>query len=412
MASFSNQSEISIKEEAGTTSSYGLALSVMVSLFFVFGIITVFNDVLIPHLKGVFSLSYTEAILVQFCFFSAYLIMSLPCSWLIRKVGYKKSIIVGLLIVSTGCLIFFPASELVWYPLFLFALFVMATGITMLQVAANPYISALGAPEGASSRLNLAGGFNSFATVIGPLVGANFILNTEVKGAEAAKAVQMPYLVLALLVMLIAFIVYRLSLPKLQIESQNTKLTGSVFDFRNLKLGVLAIFLYVGAEVTVGSFMISFLSLDQIAGLKEAAAATYVSMYWGGAMVGRFAGIILLNKLKANKALGIVTAIAFLLILVVIFTTGKVALWSIVLIGLFNSVMWPCIFPLAIAELKEYTSKASGILIMGCVGGAVIPLLQGVVADMIGLQHSFAIALVCYGYLFFYAMEGYKPIRK
>ncbi|MEQ8244899.1 MFS transporter, partial [Fulvivirga sp.] len=261
------------------TKGYSGPIALMVSLFFIFGIITVFNDVLIPHLKSVFSLSYIQAMLIQFAFFSAYFLMALPASKVINRFGYKNSIVIGLLVVMGGCLLFHPAASLVFYPLFLLALFIMASGITLLQVSVNPYISALGSPETASSRLNLAGGFNSLATVIGPLIGAHFILsNGDVQ--RGAEAVQPPYLFLAVFVLIVAIIIHFYQLPKLAIETEKKKKKGA-WKFRNLRLGIVAIFLYVGAEVTIGSFLINYFSLEHIAGLSEQQAAKYVSLYWG-----------------------------------------------------------------------------------------------------------------------------------
>lgn len=398
--------EVIIPEIASEKKNYAAPIALMVSLFFIFGIITVFNDVLIPHLKAVFDLSYVQAILIQFTFFSAYFLMAMPAAKVISKAGYKNSIVIGLLVVMIGCLLFYPAASLVYYPLFLIALFVMASGITMLQVSANPYVSALGSPETASSRLNLAGGFNSLATVIGPLIGAQFILSNELE-QRGAEAVQLPYLGLAAFVFVIALIIYNYRLPKLSIESKKDPGKG-VWKFRNLKLGVVAIFLYVGAEVTLGSFMINYLSLDFIGGFTEQQAANYVSLYWGGAMVGRFIGVLFLSRFKVSRALTFVSVVAFVLVSVSILSTGERAMWSIVSVGLFHSIMWPCIFPLGIKGLGEYTSKGSGLMIMAVVGGAVVPLLQGVLADYWSLQSSFCVALLCYGYLIFYGIEGHK----
>lgn len=385
---------------------YSGPIALMVSLFFIFGIITVFNDVLIPHLKSVFSLSYIQAMLIQFAFFSAYFLMALPASKVINKFGYKNSIVLGLIVVMGGCLLFYPAASFVYYPLFLLALFIMASGITLLQVSVNPYISALGSPETASSRLNLAGGFNSLATIIGPLVGAHFILS-DGDMHRGAEAVQAPYLGLAVLVITVALIIHFSQLPKLAIETENKKKQGAL-KFRNLRLGIIAIFLYVGAEVTIGSFLINYLSLDHITGLSEQQAAKYVSLYWGGAMIGRFIGVLFLGRVKVSKALTTVSIVAFTLILTSIITSGTISMWSIIAVGLFNSIMWPCIFPLAIKDLGEYTSQGSGLLIMGVVGGAIIPLVQGVLADYSSVQASFSIALVCYAYLIFYGLSGFK----
>lgn len=383
-----------------------VAIALMVALFFIFGIITVFNDVLIPHLKSVFSLTYIPAMLIQSAFFGAYFLMALPAARAIRTWGYKSTMVLGLLVVVGGCLLFYPASELVFYPLFLLALFIMASGITLLQVSANPYLAALGTPETATSRLNLAGGFNSFATVIGPLIGAQWILSDGVQ-QRGADAVQAPYLVLAVFIALVAMFIYFTPLPRLSIEEARTSGRGA-WKHRNLRLGVLAIFLYVGAEVTVGSFLINYLALDSIAGLSESHAARYVALYWGGAMVGRFLGVAFLGRVQQTRALVAVAMAAFALVAISILSTGASSVWAIVAVGLCNSIMWPCIFPLGIKGLGEHTGEGSGLMIMAVVGGAIVPLAQGVLADYWSLQGSFVVALVCYGYLIFYGINGHK----
>ncbi len=388
--------------------NYTGAIALMVSLFFVFGIITVFNDVLIPHLKRVFSLSYTEATLIQFCFFTAYFVMALPSSKIVARYGYRHSVLIGLGVVIAGCLVFVPASATVLYPIFLLALFIMASGITLLQVAANPYLSALGHPDKAASRINLAGGFNSFATTIGPLIGAQLILS-EAGRAKGAEVVQLPYVVLACFVLVLLMIFYKTKLPQLPIESKSESSSFlKVLEHRHLRLGVIAIFLYVGAEVTVGSFLINFLGLKSVAGLDEVSAAKYVSFYWGGAMVGRFLGFGFLHRLKTSKALLAVSVAAALAVVVGVFGSGMLSVWALVSIGLFNAIMWPCIFPLAIKNLGEQTSQGSGLLVMGVVGGAIVPLLQGFIADNFNLQLSFIVALFCYLYLVFYGVSGYQ----
>lgn len=402
-----NTREISFPANDADTGYYSGAIALMVSLFFIFGIITVFNDVLIPHLKSIFELTYIQAVLIQFTFFSAYFLMAIPSARVIRSRGYKQAIVIGLLTVMVGCLLFFPASELVYYPLFLLALFILATGITLLQVSANPYLSALGSPETASARLNLAGGFNSFATVAGPLIGAHFILSSG-ETSRGADAVQGPYFVLAIFVLIVALIIHFSPLPVLPIEPQGKQKKKDLWKFRNLKFGVIAIFLYVGAEVTIGSFMINYFGLKHIAGLDESTAARYVALYWAGAMLGRFLGVAFLSKIKVAYALTAVSVIAFALVLTSVLTSGPLAMWSLVAVGLFNSIMWPCVFPMGIQGLGAYTSQGSGLMIMGVVGGAVVPLVQGILADYWSLQASFGVALVCYGYLIFFGLNGHK----
>lgn len=394
-----------------TPQNYTAPLALMISLFFLFGFITVLNDILIPHLKGLFALSYVQAMLVQFCFFGAYFLVSLPAGKIIAALGYKKSIVLALFVVGLGLGLFYPASSFVSYPFFLVALFIIGSGITILQVAANPYISALGSPETASSRLNLAGGFNSFATFVGPVIGSILILDVETLSiAEKAAAVRGPYIGLALFALVLAGLVAMVKLPELiaKKSTQTKQHSGSAWQYRHLGLGAGAIFFYVGAEVTIGSFLINFLAEKNIAGLAEADAATYVSLYWGAAMVGRFIGFFALKKIKAERGLRFVSIAALLLIAITTLATGHVAMWAVIAVGLCNSIMWPCIFPLSIKNLGEHTAQGSGILIMCVVGGAIIPLVQGVLADSIGVQYSFVVAGICYIYILFFAWKGHQ----
>lgn len=393
------------------TKGYMIPLIIMLSLFFMFGFVTSLNDILIPHLKGLFDLSFVQAMLVQGCFFGAYFVMSTPSGWLIGKIGYKKAIVVALTVLGAGLAMFLPASALASYPVFLTALFIVGSGIALLQVAANPYVAALGKPEHAASRLNLAGVFNSLATTVAPLVGAWLVLDdTVVDQAIKAEATNIPYIGLAILTVLIAVAVTQLKLPALPSlgGTKSINITGSALDFSHLRLGVLAIFMYVGAEVTLGSFIINFAGLEHIAGLGESDAAEYVAMYWGGAMVGRIAGVGLLQKFKSEKALALVAVLALVSVITGVVLTGTIALWAIVAIGLFNAIMWPCIFPLAIKDLGEHTNQGSGYLVMAIVGGAVMPLLQGYLADLIGVQSSFLLVAISYGYILFYALKGHK----
>ena len=378
-------------------------------LFFMWGFITSLNDILIPHLKSVFELNYTQAMLVQFCFFGSYFLMSIPASRLIDLVGYTKGIVIGLVVMGLGCLLFYPASIIVYYPLFLFALFVLASGITLLQVAANPFVAAVGDPETASSRLNLSQGFNSLAHTIAPLFGASLIL-TETNAEISAESVQLPYIGLAIALFAIATFFSFMKLPNIKQEDDGKfSNEGNIWSHRNLTLGVIAIFLYVGIEVSIGGFLINFFGESDIAGMAEKEAGRYVSYYWGGAMVGRFIGSALLQKIKAERLLAFSSLGALTLILLTLSSTGLVAMWAILLVGLFNSVMFPNIFTLSIKGLGKHTSRGSGLLVMAIVGGAVIPVVQGLLADHFGLQTSFAIGLVCYGYVLYYAWQGYAP---
>jgi len=394
-------------------SSYVSAFILMTSLFFIWGAIVSLNDVLIPHLKSLFDMNYAETMLIQFCYFMAYFTMAVPASMVIHKIGYKKGIVLGLFVVGIGCLIFLPAAKMISYGVFLFGLFVMATGNVFLQVVGNPYILILGPPETASSRLNFAQGINSFATTIAPLAGAYLILGDYQNAADQASSVQGPYIGLAIFIFLIAGIFTLIKLPSLQPE-QRRKVAGNVFHYRQLRLGVIALMLYVGAEVTIGSFIVSYLGLPEIAGMPEQAAAKYIPLYWGGLMIGRFVGSAILQKVSAQKVLVWATVFAILFLAVTILTTGTVSMWAMLLTGLFNSIMWSNIFALSIDGLGDLTIKASGILVMAPVGGAILPLLQGVLADIdfIGLKYSYVLPLLCYGFILFYGLSGYMPSGK
>ena len=397
--------------DSETKASYAIPLVLMVALYFGIGFITALNDILVPHFKDLFQLTNVAALLVQFCFFGAYFVMSVPSGWVIGRIGYKAGIVSALSLIFLGLLLFQPAARIIFYPLFLFGLFVIGSGLALLQVAINPYIGALGTPETASSRLNLAGGFNSIAGTIAPRVGAVFIfIAAGATAAQLAHSVQMPYLVLAACALTMAIATTLVRLPEvLAIPAEGDVSNVSAWRFRHLKLGALAIFFYVGAEVAIGSIMINYLGQRSMGGLSHPAAAHYVSLYWGGAMVGRFIGFFTLRSVKAQRALAGVSIAGLLLMLITVLAHGHLALSAVVGCGLCNSVMWPCIFPLALQGLGKATSQGSGILVTMVVGGAIIPLLQGLLADHFGYQHSFLIVLACYAYLLFYALNGYKP---
>jgi FHS family L-fucose permease-like MFS transporter len=368
------------------------------------------NDILIPHLKAVFDLNYTKVMLVQFCFFGAYFVMSLPSSWIIGKVGYKKGIVLGLVVTGIGSLLFVPASRYLSYNTFLLALFILASGITILQVSANPYVAVLGDPKTASSRLNFTQALNSLGTTVAPLFGALLILSNNSESLiEKAQAVQVPYIGITLVLFLMAVVFAFVKLPELECPPADAKKHASAWKYTHLVLGAIAIFVYVGGEVTIGSFLINYISLPEIGGFTQVQASKYVSLYWGGAMVGRFIGAALLQKVKPSRLLAI-NAMAVLALLGITLTTkGSIAVCSVVAIGLFNSIMFPTIFTLAIAGLGHSTSQGSGILCMAIVGGAIIPVIAGHVADTMGLQMGFLIPLLCYAYIVFYGLKGYTP---
>lgn len=403
----------------GAPSGSKFALIALTSLFFMWGFITCLNDILIPHLKSVFDLNYTQAMLIQFCFFGAYFLVSLPAGALVKRIGYKKGIVTGLAIASIGALLFYPAASLLKYPLFLGALFVLAAGITVLQVSANPYVTALGDPKTASSRLNLTQAFNSLGTTVAPFIGAFFILSAATVGVEQiidtqaqADTVKFPYLVLAATLALLALIFSQLNLPSItahnSAEDTHTD-AGSVWSHPHLVLGALGIFLYVGAEVAIGSFLVNFLGQDHIAAMEEAEAAHYIAYYWGGAMVGRFIGAAVMRYVRPGRLLAFNAVCSILLISAAILGSGSLAMWAILLVGLCNSIMFPTIFSLAINQLGKNTSQGSGIVCLAIVGGALVPLVQGVLADNIGIQQAFVVPLVCYFYIAYYGLKGSIP---
>jgi FHS family L-fucose permease-like MFS transporter len=420
-----------VHASADTGQNYKPAMAMMTLLFFMWGFLTVLNDILVPHFKAIFDLNYTRVMLIQFTFFSAYFLLSLPSGQILKWIGYKRSLIFGLLIMSGGALMFLPAASISSYPLFLTALFILAAGMTVLQVAANPYVAMLGKPETASSRLNLAQAVNSLGTAIAPWLGGLVILSSTLKSpAEMrqlspdhldayrileASSVKTPYLGFAAILLLLAGAVALFKLPLIHsIEQGGTeavikgKTYQSAWKVRHLILGAVGIFVYVGAEVSIGSFLVNFFSQPEIGGLTEKAAARYVSYYWMGAMIGRFAGSIILQRAKPGKLLGLAAMIASIMVWATIFSSGSIAMWAIISVGLFNSIMWSNIFTLAIDGLGKLTSQGSSILIMGILGGAVIPVAQGALADSIGIHHAFVLPAICYLYIIFYGFWGHR----
>jgi FHS family L-fucose permease-like MFS transporter len=417
--SITTNSTTSVDPAGGNGQNYTFALSVLTFLFFIWGFITCLNDILIPHLKNVFDLTNFQASLIQFCFFFAYFVVSIPAGFLVKKVGYQRGAVIGLVIAAVGCLMFYPASQQQVYAMFLLALFVLASGITILQVSANPYVTALGRKETASSRLTWTQAFNSLGTTIAPYFGGLLILSAataevgtaEYKAQEAA-AVQGPYLLLAGALVLLAVVFQILKLPKV-VEHHDPVVadsdSGSAWQHSHLVLGALGIFLYVGGEVAIGSYMIGFISLPEIAGFDHATAANMLQFYWGGAMVGRFVGAGVMQYVPAGKVLAFNAVAVMVLLAATVMTTGHVAMWSVLLIGLFNSIMFPTIFSLAVTGLGRHTSQGSGVLCLAIVGGAIVPVLQGILADAVGIQLSYALPIVCYAYIVFYGLKGSVP---
>ena len=440
-----------------------IAFVIITGLFFMWGFMTVLNDILIPYLKGVFDLSHTQAMFIQFAFFGAYFIGSLIYFIIsvnygdpISKIGYKNGIIIGLLISATGSALFYPAAHFLMYGFFLSALFIMGLGFTLLQIAANPYVAILGSEKTASSRLNLSQGFNSLGTTIGPLIGGYLIFKYFVGGdISGADAVQVPYLFFTGIFVLLSVLIKISDLPRLT-KDESIEKGLNVLTHKHLVFGIIAIFMYVGGEVSIGSILISFLGLDNIAGLSASEASTYVSFYWGGLMIGRFMGAISLSKMKnitlkylsmigipmiaflvilyfndfktasiysiflvinfvgfligkslPNRTLFVFAFIAVILLITALLSNGVVAMWAVIGIGLFNSIMWSNIFTLAIGGLGKYTSQGSSLLVMAILGGALIPVCQGMMADAYGVHLSFIVPIFCYLYIAFYGLKGY-----
>lgn len=386
------------------------AFALITILFLMWGSIVSLNDILIPHFKSIFEMNYTETMLVQFSFFGAYFLVSFPASLVVEKIGYKKGIIVGLLIICIGSLLFIPASWLISYPLFLVGLFGMAAGSVFLQVVATPYISILGPAETASSRLNFAEGLTALGATFVPLIGAFLILGSYNSLQEQAAKVQLPYGVIAIIAFILAVVFVLVKLPDSEIENNNYRI--NVLKYRQLRLGVIALTLYVGAEVSVASFIVIYLHEPNIANLSYQTAAQYIPFYWGGLLIGRFIGSAILQKVQANTVLAWAAVASLILLGTTIVTNGYIAMWSMLAVGLFNSIMWPNIFSLAIDGLGEHRIKASGILVMAAVGGAIFPVLQGMLADtsFVGLHLSYVLPFSCYIFILYYALNGFKPV--
>lgn len=443
--------------------NYTSAFISLTFLFFMWGFMTVLNDILIPYMKAVFELNHTKAMLIQFAFFGAYFIGSViyfAISVLygdpINRIGYKNGILAGLVISALGSLLFYPAAQFHIYGFFLSALFVLGLGFTLLQIAANPYVAILGSASSASSRLNLAQGFNSFGTTVGPVIGG-YLIFQYFGDAAGSDAVKLPYIFFAVIFLLMAGMIKMTKLP--QFTNPGEVATGfGALRYRQLIFGMIAIFMYVGGEVSIGSMMISFLGLEEIGGFSEIEASKYVSIYWGGQMIGRFLGAISLSETKnkglkflgmflipvvafvvigfaydfqtaliygafliinlsafflgkslPHRTLYIFSIINILLLVVVLSNTGQVALWALIAIGLFNSIMWSNIFTLAISGLGKYTSQGSSLLVMMILGGALLPVAQGALADGYGVHLSFVVPVLSYIYIAFFGMNGYKP---
>ena len=427
------------------TKSYRSSFISVTILFFLWGFITVLVDSLVPRLKDVFEMSYAKTVLVQFAFFTAFFIVSLPAGAILTKIGYKKGIVLGLIIMALGCLLFYPAAEYRNFNVFLIGYFTLASGITVLQVAANPYVALLGSEEGASSRLNLSQAFNSLGTTIAPVVGALFLLSDSVKTSEeidllnitdkanyyAAEAatVQVPFLLIATFIGILALIFSFIKLPKVMEDSPKG---GYLALLKNklMMLGALGIFVYVGAEVAIGSFLVNYFDDMNLAvivaenntmmSIANTIASTFnktfsnsdpksllgifIIFYWGGAMIGRFIGAYLTKIMSPGRVLSIFASLAIILIIISINTVGLLSMWSILAVGLFNSIMFPTIFTLTLRGLGDLKAQASGLLCMAIVGGAIIPFAFGSLIDGFGFKTAFILTIVCYGYILYYGM--------
>lgn len=436
---------------------YAPALALMAALFFTIGFITCLNDILIPHLKALFQMNYVQTLLIQMMFFGAYFVMSIPSSFLLKKIGYQHGIVIGFLISATGALLFWPASVLVNYPFFLCAFFILASGFALLQVSANPYISVLGSPETASARLTMTQALNSLGTTIAPVLGSFMILSaTQGSAQQQASVVIGPYIGISTILFIVAVIFFFVKLPVIPTVGSTARHASAWHD-KHLVLGALGLFVYVGAEVSIGSFMINFDSSPEIGNIPLREAAKYVAMYWGGAMIGRFSGAVYLSGMqikKKNILMTCIMAFAFLLgiyltknplfaaiffglsllnftafmigrnkpartltvfacfaaalVMLTLIFHGHFVMWTLLAVGLFNSIMFPTIFTLAIDGLGDATSQGSGILCSAIVGGALIPLVTAWLADMFGVHYGFVITLLCYAYIAFYGIKGHK----
>ena len=402
---------IVIEDVAGQAKqNYTPALVSLAVLYFMMGFITCLNDTLVPFFKKGFNLTYSQSSLVQFYFFLTYGIMSIPAGKIVERVGYKSGMVLGFAIAALGAALFFPASGLHLYPLFLAALFVIAIGIVLLQVAANPYITILGPTKTASSRLTLIQGVGSMGTTLAPLFGAYFILAPLQQANAPSDAVRYPYVGIAALLAGIALVVWRLRLPVIKAgggPAQPVKATGQhVFSFRNLRFGIWGIFCYVGAEVSIGTFLTNYIA-DTLH-ITENQANSFVAFYWGSMLVGRFIGAFLLKSVSASTILTACATTAIALVGISISSTGYVAVWSMIAVGLCNSIMFAIIFSLSVAGLGAFTTQGSGLLSTAIVGGAVVSFCQGLLIDNFTWPVAFMLPIVCYGYILFYGLNGHK----
>lgn len=413
-----------------TERRYVVPLILVTSLFFLWAFGVNLNDILIPHLKKAFHLTDTRSSLIQAAFFGGYFLAALPAGWLMEKIGYKRGILVGLLTCATGALLFIPAASVRLYVFFLFALFIMACGQGVLEVAANPYVTILGPPESSERRLNLAQSFNSVGAVVTPIVGAAFILSgveysrvqlaamtpEQLRAYEFAEAstVKMPYLVIAGLFLMVAALIFFSHLPEVREEeadrgapSEAVGLRG-LLPYKHLLKGVAAQFFYVGAQVGVASFIIRFAQYS-IPGIPEKHAANYLKLHLLGFMIGRFAGSAIMKHIAASRLLSLFGVSALTCLTVVLLGTGLIPMWALVLLGFFHSIFFPTIFALSLKHLGAYTKLGSSLLVMSIIGGAVFPVIMGYISDLSNIRYAFLVPFFCHAYVLYFAARGYRP---
>ena len=405
--------------------AYRPALTLLASLFFMWGFITVINNTLLPHLRSVFDLNYTQTTLIESVWFIAYFFASIPSAKLIERIGYQKSLVIGLVIMAVGAAGMVLAASLPSYGVTLVMLFVIASGITLLQVAANPYVAVIGPPETASSRLNLVQALNSAGTMLAPLFGAYLILGrskggtaqsgtvlTEAERLADAQSVILPYVLVAIVLVVLAVVIARFPLPSMgsstsRVAKEDRK-NHSLWKHRNLVFGIPAIFIYLIAEIGVANLFVNFVSQPEIANITAEQAGRYLTFLWGGMMIGRFVGSAIMQKIPAETVLAAFSIGAFIVMIATVFATGPTAMWTLIAVGLFHSIMFPTIFTLGIKGLGPLTEEGSGLLIMAIAGGALV-VVQGKLADTFGLQTSFLLTAACELYILFYALWGARP---
>jgi FHS family L-fucose permease-like MFS transporter len=409
---------VSVSESG--SAHYGRALTIVTTLFFMWGFLTALNDTLIPHLKQIFDLNYTKSQLINLAFFGSYFIFAQPAAKLIEAIGYKRTMVVGLGVMAVGVFLFLPAASVPSYLFFLAAQIILAAGVTALQVAANPYVTVLGPAQTASSRLNLTQAFNSLGTTIAPYFGSVLILSgaagvANMSRQQQAASVKMPYAGIGIALVLLAIAIALVHLPRIQ-TTQEFRTTGSaenpvgsIWEHHHVWLGAIAIFLYVGAEVAIGSFAVNYMGSHDLGSIPATIASKLVAFYWGGAMVGRFIGVGVLRRVPTGAAVGVCAIVTSVLVVTSMLTNGHVAVVTILLVGLFNSIMFPSIFTLGTAHMGPLTGKASGLLVQAIVGGAIIPVVQGVIADRIGIHHCFILPFLCYLFVVYYGFRGSRP---